>query len=68
MEQSNFHDYRLLRMADTPEIEVEILAPTRADGRGRARTPPIAPAVANALFALTERRLRRLPFDVSLST
>ncbi len=62
VEQSNFHDYRLLRLSETPEIEVSILdsrePPT---GAGEPATPPIAPAVANALFAATGRRLRALP-------
>ncbi|MEX2209218.1 MAG: molybdopterin cofactor-binding domain-containing protein [Myxococcota bacterium] len=62
VEQGNFHDYRLLRLAETPEIEISILdsreAPT---GVGEPATPPIAPAVANALFAATRRRIRTLP-------
>jgi isoquinoline 1-oxidoreductase beta subunit len=60
--QSNFHDYPLLKMGEAPEIEVH-LVPSREDptGIGEPGTPPIAPAVANAVFALTGQRLRRLP-------
>jgi isoquinoline 1-oxidoreductase beta subunit len=62
--QSNFHDYAPLRFSEMPAIEVYIVpseaAPT---GIGEPGTPPIAPAVANALFALTGKRLRRMPFD-----
>jgi isoquinoline 1-oxidoreductase beta subunit len=60
--QSNFHDYRMLRMQDSPAIEVHIIAST-ADptGVGEPGTPVIAPAVANAVFAATGQRLRSLP-------
>ncbi len=64
VEQSNFDDYRLLRMKEMPRVEVHIVAsdapPT---GVGEPGVPPIAPAVANALFAATGKRLRKLPFD-----
>ena len=65
VEQSNFHDYPVLRIADMPKIEVHIIqggsAPT---GVGEPGTPPIAPAVSNAIFALTGKRLRELPFQI----
>jgi CO/xanthine dehydrogenase Mo-binding subunit len=62
VEQSNFHDYPVLRMAEAPRIHVEIVASDAAPGGcGEPATPVIAPAVANALFAATGRRLRRLP-------
>jgi len=61
-EQSNFHDFELLRIDETPEVEVAIVeseaAPT---GTGEPGLPPIAPAVANAIFAATGKRVRRLP-------
>ncbi|RPJ43912.1 MAG: xanthine dehydrogenase family protein molybdopterin-binding subunit, partial [Candidatus Latescibacterota bacterium] len=64
VEQATFQDYRLLRMAETPEIQVEILASdSPPTGVGELATPPIAPAVANALFALTGRRIRSLPLS-----
>jgi isoquinoline 1-oxidoreductase beta subunit len=63
VEQDNFHAYPLITMADCPEIDVRII-PSDADpgGIGEPGTPPIAPAVANALFAATGRRWRTLPF------
>ena len=62
VQQSNFHDYPLLRMNEMPEIEVEIIESAEApSGVGEPGTPPIAPAVANALYALTGKRLRDLP-------
>ena len=62
VEQSNFHDYRLLRLSETPEILVSIIDSKEApSGAGEPATPPIAPAVANALFAATRRRVRALP-------
>ncbi len=62
VEQSNFDDYALLRMNETPVIEVHIVdsdeSPT---GVGEPGVPPLAPALANALFAATGKRLRSLP-------
>jgi isoquinoline 1-oxidoreductase subunit beta len=62
-EQSNFHNYQVLRMKDAPEIQVH-LVPAEGDpahGVGEAGVPPLAPAVANAIFAATGKRVRRLP-------
>ncbi len=62
--QSNFHDYVPLRFSEMPQIEVHIVPSEEAPtGIGEPGTPPIAPAVANAVFALTGKRLRRMPFD-----
>ena len=63
VEQSNFDGYRVLRIGDMPRVEVFIV-PSAAPptGVGEPGTPPVAPAVANALFAATGVRLRRLPF------
>jgi isoquinoline 1-oxidoreductase beta subunit len=62
VQQSGFQDYPILRLRDTPEIEVH-LVPSHAHpgGVGEPGVPPVAPAVANALFAATGERLRRLP-------
>jgi isoquinoline 1-oxidoreductase beta subunit len=62
VEQQSFEDYPILRMRDTPQIEVH-LVPSRESpgGAGEPGVPPVAPAVANAVFAATGRRLRRLP-------
>jgi isoquinoline 1-oxidoreductase beta subunit len=60
--QSNFHDYRLLRMSEAPPVDVHFVPSTDPPtGVGEPGTPPIAPAVANALFAATGRRARTLP-------
>ena len=63
--QSNFHDYPLLTMAEMPRVEVHIV-PSSDDpgGVGEPGTPPIAPAVANAVFAATGRPVRKLPIRV----
>ena len=62
VQQSNFHDYPTLRITDMPEVQVEIIAGAEApEGVGEPGTPPIAPAVANAVFKLTGKRLRSLP-------
>jgi isoquinoline 1-oxidoreductase beta subunit len=61
--QTNFHAYPLVTMADCPDIETRIIASTADPGGiGEPGTPPIAPAVANALFAATGKRWRNLPF------
>lgn len=63
VDQSNFHDYRVLRLADMPRVEVHIVPSNRPpSGVGEAGVPAIAPAVANALFAATGQRVRTLPF------
>ncbi len=63
--QSNFHDYRMARMSDAPEIDVHIIEGADTPGGiGEAGTPPIAPAIANAVFAATGRRVRELPLRI----
>ena len=60
--QRNFDSYRMLRLAQTPAIEAHFIASTRTPGGlGEPGTPPVAPALANAWFALTGQRLRELP-------
>jgi isoquinoline 1-oxidoreductase beta subunit len=66
VEQSNFHDYPVLRLSEMPAVEVHIVPSTdRPTGVGEPGTPPIAPAVANAVFAATGKRLRALPLRVA---
>ena len=66
VEQSNFHDYPLLRFNEMPQVDVHIVTSQAAPtGVGEPGTPPIAPAVANAVFALTGKRLRQLPLKLA---
>jgi len=64
VQQSNFHDYTVLRINQMPKVEVHIMPSTaNPTGVGEPGTPPIAPAVANALAVLTGKTLRKLPFS-----
>jgi isoquinoline 1-oxidoreductase beta subunit len=63
VEQSNFYDYALPRMSDVPEMHIELIqTDNHPTGAGQMSTPLIAPAVSNAVFALTGVRLRHTPF------
>jgi isoquinoline 1-oxidoreductase beta subunit len=65
VQESNYHDYRVLRMNEMPVVEVHIVPSTdKMGGIGEVGVPPIAPAVANAVFALTGQRLRELPLTL----
>ena len=65
--QSNFHDYGAMRMYQTPPISVSILENgEKTTGIGEPGTPPAAPALANAIFAATGRRIRNLPLKNSV--
>jgi len=67
VEQGNFHQYQLVRINEAPTVEVHIVPSTEAPGGiGEPGTPPIAPAVTNALFAATGKRIRTLPIDPAL--
>jgi len=66
VKQSNYHDYPMLRMQDTPVIDVEIMPSIEhPEGVGEPPVPPVAPAIANAIFAATGQRLRSLPLRLS---
>ena len=66
VEQGNFNDYPMLRMFESPEIEVYIVPSTEhPTGVGEPGVPPAAPALANAIFAATGKRVRRLPIRAS---
>ncbi len=65
VEQSNFHDYAPLRMNEMPRVEVHIVpSDEKPSGVGEPATPVIAPAVANAVFAATGKRVRSLPIKL----
>jgi isoquinoline 1-oxidoreductase beta subunit len=62
VQQSNFNNYPVLRMPQAPVVDTHIIeSDAHPEGVGEPGTPPVAPAVANALFALTGQRLRQLP-------
>jgi isoquinoline 1-oxidoreductase subunit beta len=65
VQQTNFHEYPLLRMSETPHVDTYIV-PSKAapSGVGEPPVPPLAPAVANAIFAATGKRVRSLPIRI----
>jgi isoquinoline 1-oxidoreductase beta subunit len=66
VEQSNFHDYEMLRISESPKMEVHIVpSGENPTGVGEPGVPPVAPALANAIFATTGKRVRRLPIRAS---
>ena len=66
IKESNFHDYPMLRMDESPDIEVVIIdSGTEPTGVGEPGLPPIAPAVANAVYKATGQRLRSLPLQLA---
>lgn len=65
VQEANFNDYRVLRLNEMPKVEVHIVASSaKSGGVGEVGVPPIAPAVANAVAALTGKRLRELPLTL----
>lgn len=66
VKQSNFHDYPMMRIDTAPEIQVAIInSGEKVGGGGEPGTPPIAPAVANAVYAASGQRLRNLPLRMT---
>jgi isoquinoline 1-oxidoreductase beta subunit len=65
--QTNFHNYPLVRINEMPEVEVYIIADggPKIKGVGEPGLPPFAPALANAIFAATGKRIRKLPFNMN---
>ena len=61
VEQANFHDYAMLRLAEMPRVETVIVPGDGWGGIGETAVPPLAPALCNALFAATGKRIRSLP-------
>ena len=67
VEQSNFDTYQLLRINEAPQIEVHIVKSSEPPGgMGETGTSCIVPAIANAIFAATGKRLRKMPVDTTL--
>ena len=66
VEQANFDTYRILRMNEAPAVEVHIVQSAEpSSGMGEPGTSAIVPAVSNAIFAATGKRLRKLPVDTA---
>ena len=66
VEQTNFDSYQVMRMNEAPAIEVHILPSEEPPGgMGEAGTSVIVPAIANAVFAATGKRLRKMPVDAN---
>ena len=62
--QSNFPDYPMVRLSQTPPIEIALVpSGDPLGGAGEVGTPPLAPALANAIFAASGRRIRELPLQ-----
>lgn len=65
-EQTNFHQYQLMRFSEMPPIEIHIVdSGATPGGVGEPGLPPVAPALTNAIFAATGKRIRKLPFDLA---
>ena len=65
-EQTNFHQYQIMRFNEMPAVEIHIVeSGAEPGGVGEPGLPPIAPALTNAIFAATGKRIRRLPFDLN---
>jgi isoquinoline 1-oxidoreductase subunit beta len=64
-DQSNFHNYNVMRINEAPQMEIHIIDSGAVPGGvGEPGLPPIAPALGNAIFNLTGKRIRKLPFDI----
>jgi isoquinoline 1-oxidoreductase subunit beta len=69
VQQSNFNTYRMLRIDEAPSIEVYLVDSTETPGGlGETGTAAVSPALANAIFAATGKRLRRLPLSDNLAS
>ncbi|WP_259014371.1 xanthine dehydrogenase family protein molybdopterin-binding subunit [Emticicia fluvialis] len=65
-DQTNYHQYNIIRMNETPKMEIHIIdSGANPGGVGEPGLPPIAPALGNAIFAATGKRVRKLPFDIT---
>ncbi|MDN7642526.1 xanthine dehydrogenase family protein molybdopterin-binding subunit [Burkholderia cenocepacia] len=70
VQQSNFDTYRVMRMRDMPDTDIHVVQgdPAKPGGVGELSSPAVTPAIANAVFRLTGKRLRETPFDLSALT
>jgi len=65
VQQSNFHDYRFCRINEIPDVDVHFIESSDAPrGLGEGPLPPVAPAITNAIFAVTGERIRKLPIEL----
>jgi isoquinoline 1-oxidoreductase subunit beta len=66
IQQTNFHQFTPFRIGEVPLMEIHVVPSTEAPGgAGEPGLPPVAPALCNAIFNLTGKRMRTLPFDLS---
>nr|WP_237717179.1 molybdopterin cofactor-binding domain-containing protein [Cupriavidus basilensis] len=67
VKQSNFHDYPVVRMSDAPALDIVVMPPSgrQPGGVGELSNPPVVPAIGNAIFAATGKRLRATPFALA---
>lgn len=67
VQQRNFHNYKMVRINEAPPVEVHIIESSDTmGGVGEPGVPPVAPAIANAVFAITKKRLRKMPFPADV--
>jgi len=65
-DQNNYHQYQVMRMSEMPQVEIHIMQnEEKAGGVGEPGLPPIAPALGNAIFNLTKKRIYKLPIELS---
>jgi isoquinoline 1-oxidoreductase beta subunit len=66
VQQTNFHEFKLLRMNQAPPVQVDFrITPSPTTGLGEPALPPVVPALCNALYAATGKRVRKLPIDIN---